>query len=54
MRRQQRVTGRTTDDGVERAGRLGLGGNRLVADRARGELEAVPRHHICWDQLRES
>ena len=26
----------------------------LVADRARPQLDPVPRHHICRDQLRKS
>jgi hypothetical protein len=54
MLRQQRVTRRVANDRGERSGRLGLGGDRLVADRTRGQLNAVPRHDVCGDQLRKS
>jgi hypothetical protein len=54
MRRQQRMTSRVAHDRRERSGRLGLGRDRLVADRARRQLDPVPRHHICRDQLRKS
>jgi hypothetical protein len=54
MRRQQRMTSRVAHDRRERSGRLRLGRDRLVADRARRQLDPVPRHHICRDQLRKS
>ena len=53
MREQERVTRRVAHDCRERAGRLGLGGDRLVADSAGGELDAIPRQHVCRDELRE-
>ena len=53
MRRQQRVTRRVAHDCRERAGRLGLGGDRLVADDARGELDAIPRQHVRGDEFGE-
>ena len=45
------MTRRVAHDRRERAGRLGLGGDRLVADRARGELDAVPCQHVGGDEL---
>ena len=53
MREQERVTRRVAHDRLERAGRLGLGRDRLVTDRARRELDAVPREHIRGDELSE-
>jgi hypothetical protein len=50
VRRQQRVTRRGVHDRPKRTGRLRLGGDRLVADRARGELDAVPRQHVGGDE----
>ena len=50
MREQERVIRRVAHDRPERAGRLGLGRDRLVADRARRELDAVPRQHVCGDE----
>jgi hypothetical protein len=50
MRGQQRVTGRVVHEGGEGAGRLGLRGHRLMADRAGGELDTVPRHQVCGDE----
>ena len=54
MREQERMTHRVAHDCLEGAGRLGLGGDRLVADSAGGELDAVPRQHVCGDELGES
>jgi hypothetical protein len=54
MRRQQWVTRRVADDRRERSGRLGLGGDVLVTDRARGQLGPIPGHHVRRDQPRES
>ena len=54
MREQERMTPRVAHDCLEGAGRLGLGGDRLVADSAGGELDAVPRQHVCGDEFGES
>ena len=51
MREQERMTHRVAHDCLEGSGRLGLGGDRLVADGAGGELDAVPRQHVCGDEL---
>jgi hypothetical protein len=53
MRGQQRVTRRLAHDCAERAGRLGTGRDRLVANGARGELDAVPTQHVRGDELGE-
>ena len=54
MREEERMTLRVAHDRLEGAGRLGLGGDRLVADSAGGELDAVPRQHVCGDEFGES
>jgi len=54
VRRQQWVTRRVAYDRRERSGRLGLGRDGFVADRARGQLHAIPCHHIGRDELRKS
>ena len=54
VRRQQWVTRRVAHDRRERSGRLGLGRDGFVADRARDQLDAVPCHHVGRDQPRES
>ena len=53
MRKQERMTHRVAHNRLEGAGRLGLGRDRLVTDGAGGELDAVPRQHICGDELGE-
>jgi hypothetical protein len=53
MREQQRMTRRVAHDCRKRAGRLGLGGNNLVIDRARSELDAIPPQPIGGHQLDE-
>ena len=53
MRAQERVTRGVVRDGSERAGRLSLGGDRLVPDSTRGELDPIPCQHICRDELGE-
>ena len=53
MRRQQRMVGRVPHDGLEGAGTLGLGGDRLVANVARRQLDPVPDDHVRGDQLGE-
>jgi hypothetical protein len=47
------VIGRAPDDGLERAGTLGLGRHRLVANLARRQLDPVPDDHVRGDQLGE-
>ena len=54
MRGQQRVIRRVAHQCRECAGRLGLGRDHVVADRTRGELDAVPRQHVRGDELGES
>jgi hypothetical protein len=46
-------TRRFAHDCRKRAGRLGLGGNNLVIDRARSELDAIPRQPSGGHQLDE-
>jgi hypothetical protein len=53
MRVQERVTSRVAHDRRKRGRRLGLGGNNLVIDRARRELDAIPRQHIGGHELDE-
>ena len=45
---------RLANDRLEGALRLCLGGDHLVPDSAGGELDAVPRQHVCGDKLGES
>ena len=47
MREQERMTNRVAHDCLEGAGRLRLEGDRLVADGAGTELDAVPGQHVC-------
>jgi hypothetical protein len=51
MREQERMPDRVNHDCLEGAGRLGLEGDRLVPDGAGGELDAVPRQHVCRDEF---
>ena len=53
MRGQQRVTRRVAHDCPKRAGRLGPGRDRHVADGARGELDPVPGQHVGGNELGE-
>ena len=53
MRGQQRVTRRVAHEGLKRAGRLGPGRDRHVADDARGELDPVPGQHVRGNELGE-
>ena len=54
MREQERMTPRVAHDCLEGAGRLSPGRDRLVADGAAGELDTVPRQHVCGDELGEA
>jgi hypothetical protein len=53
MRGQQRVTRRIAHDCPKRAGRLGPGRDRHVADDARGELDPIPGQHVRGNELSE-
>jgi hypothetical protein len=53
MRREQRVIAREPDDRLERAGGLRPDRARLVIDRARGQLDAIPRQDVCRNELSE-
>ena len=45
---------RVAHDRLEGAGRLDLEGNRRVADGAGSKIDAIPRQHVCRNELGES
>jgi hypothetical protein len=53
VRGEERVPGHTAHDRRERPPRLGVGRDHLVADRARGDLDVIPGHHVGGDKLCE-
>ena len=53
MREQKRMSHGVAHNCLEGAGRLGRGRDRLVVDGAGGEIDAVPRQHICGDEPSE-